>query len=343
MLAIGGQRVGGGAAQQARLGAQGEHAHHVQPGADAGVDQYGEVIAHCIGNRRQGFGGGQHAVQLAAAVIGDHDAIGAETHRVLGVLGVEDAFDDHRAFPELADPLQVFPADRRVEIVRQPADVVFQVGGFAQVFGDITQVMGTAHQPHIEGPLRLGDGLQHASLCGERAGHARMGIAIPCTGRGHVHGKYQRRHTGRLRALQRVAHEATVLEHIQLEPDRLRALRRHFFNRAHRHRRQAERDALVRRRLGCLHFTAPRIHAGQADRAEDHRHVEFLAEHRGLQAQVVDIAQDALAQADLGQVRTVRTHRVLGVGAAVDVVEQEAWQLALGGCAVVGGGRDDHF
>ena len=98
----------------------------------------------------------------------------------------------------------------------------------------------------------------------------------------------------------------------------------------------------VGRRLGCLHFTASRIHAGQADRAKDHWHRQFGTEQLGGEAQVVDIAQDALAQADLGQVRTVGAQCVLGVGTAVDVIEQKARQLALGRSAVVGSGRDDH-
>ena len=342
MLALGGQRIGGGTPQQARLGTQGEHAHHVEPGANARIHQHGQVIAHRFGNRRQRLGRGEHPVELAAAMVGDHDAVGPETHRVLGVLRVEDALDDHRAFPEFADPFQVFPTDRRVEVVGQPANVVLQVGGFAQVFGDIAQVVGAAHQAHIEGPLRLGHCLQHAPLRRVGAGHTGVSVTVACARCRHVNGEHQRCHPGGLRPLQGVAHEAAILEHIQLEPDRLRALRGHFLNRTHRHCRQAKRDVFVGRRLGCLHFTASRIHAGQPDGAEDDRHRQFRAEQMGAQAQVVDIAQDALAQADLGQVRTVGAQRVLGVGAAVDVIEQKARQLALGRSAVVGSGRDDH-
>ena len=201
---------------------------------------------------------------------------------------------------------------------------------------------GAAHQAHIEGPLRLGHRLQHAPLRCIGARHARVRIAVACAGCGHIHREYQGGHAGGLRPLQSVAHEAAILEHIQLEPDRLRALRGHFLNRTHRHCRQAKRDVFVGRRLGCLHFTASRIHAGQADRAKDDRHRQFGTEQLGGEAQVVDIAQDALAQADLGQVRTVGAQCVLGVGTAVDVIEQKARQLALGRSAVIGSGRDDH-
>ena len=45
------------------------------------------------------------AVELAPAVVGDHDAFESEFHRTLGLSDIEYAFDHHRAFPLVADCL----------------------------------------------------------------------------------------------------------------------------------------------------------------------------------------------------------------------------------------------
>src|SRR5690606_26941225 len=98
-------------------------------------------------NGRQGAGTGQHTIELATAVVGDHDAIGAKADRIARVVRVKNALDHHGAIPELAGPFQVLPADRRVEVGAQPADVVGQPGGVAAVGGNVAQVMGAAQQP----------------------------------------------------------------------------------------------------------------------------------------------------------------------------------------------------
>ncbi len=40
-----------------------------------------------VSNGRQGAGRGQHAIELAAAVVGDDDAVGTEAHRILASSG----------------------------------------------------------------------------------------------------------------------------------------------------------------------------------------------------------------------------------------------------------------
>ena len=106
---MGRQGVQVSAAQQYAVGAQGDHPHHVEPVADAAVGENSDVAFHRVGNCRQGAGRGEHAIELAAAVVRDHNAVSAEAHRVAGVFRIEDPFDHHRAVPEVADPLQVFP------------------------------------------------------------------------------------------------------------------------------------------------------------------------------------------------------------------------------------------
>ncbi len=99
LLAGGGEGVDEGAAQQHAVRAQGEHAYHVQAGADAGIRQDRQVALHGVGDGRQGPGRGEHAIELAPAVVGDHDAVRAEAHRLAGVLRVENALEHKVRWP----------------------------------------------------------------------------------------------------------------------------------------------------------------------------------------------------------------------------------------------------
>ena len=141
---MGGERIEVSAAQQHAVGAEGDHAYDIETVADAAIGEDGNVAFNRIGNRGQGAGGREHAIKLAAAVVGNHDPVCAEAYRVAGVLRIEDPLDHHRAIPEIADPLKVFPGNRWVEVIRQPADVIFQAGRFAEVGGDIAQIVRTA-------------------------------------------------------------------------------------------------------------------------------------------------------------------------------------------------------
>ncbi len=125
-------------------------------------------------------------------MVRDHDPIGAKTHRVARIFRIEDPFDHHRAVPEFADPLQVLPRDRRIEVVRQPADVIFQPGGFTEVCRDVPQIVRTTVQPDIPRPLRVRHRLPVAAQGGVRAAHAGVGITVARAGGRHIDGKDQR-------------------------------------------------------------------------------------------------------------------------------------------------------
>lgn len=85
-----------------------------------------------------------------------------------------------------------------------------------------------------------------------------------------------------------------------------------------------------------LYFAAAGVHAGQPHRPQRHRHRQLLAEQRGMQAEFGHIAQHALAQGNIGQIRGIALQRMLRVGPAVDVVKQKRRQFGLGGGPVVG-------
>jgi len=169
-----------------------------------------------------------------------------------------------------------------------------------------------------------------------------VGIAVARTRHRHVHGEHQRPRTQLPGAAHHVTHEATVLQHVQLEPDRVRGLRRHLCQRTHRDGRLDERNVAAAGGAHRLHFAAPRIHAGQADRRQrDRQRIVFA---KPLHAQVLRFgaAQHALAQANRLQVVDVAAQGLLGAGAAVEIVEQERWQAPARCLAKIGGGRNDH-
>ncbi|MNT28093.1 hypothetical protein D3C72_1637540 [compost metagenome] len=170
-----------------------------------------------------------------------------------------------------------------------------------------------------------------------------MGVAIAGAGRRHVDREHQVLHAGGLGAFQRVSHEPAVLEHIQLKPDGLLSVGADLFDRAHRHGGQAQRDAFVFGGLDRLHFATAGEHARQPYRRQYDGHRQALIEQGGFQAQCFDVLEDALAQADVRQIGAVGPQRVLGIGSAIDVVEQKTRELATGCLAIVGCGRNDHI
>ncbi|PAV93506.1 hypothetical protein WR25_24151 [Diploscapter pachys] len=140
--------------------------------------------------------------------------------------------------------------------------------------------MRPAMDADVPGPARMGDRLQHPPPGGPRSRHARMRVAVARAGDGHVDGEDQSLHPGCLRPLQRVAHEAAILQHIELEPDRRGRLALDFVDGADRYGRQGEGHLLACGGACRLHFAAPGIHARQADGGEDDRHAERPAEQR---------------------------------------------------------------
>ena len=80
------------------------------------------------------------AVELAAAVVGDNDTVGAEVGRSNGVFGVEYPLDDEGTVPGGADPIKILPEYAGIEISAQPAHVVVEPAGFAEHGSEIGRV-----------------------------------------------------------------------------------------------------------------------------------------------------------------------------------------------------------
>jgi hypothetical protein len=153
--------------------------------------------------------------------------------------------------------------------------------------------------------VRVGGGLQVAAHGGVGAAHAGVRIAVACAGHGHVHGEHQGRDAGSLRALQRVLHEAPVLEHIELEPHGALDLGRDFLDGADRDAGHGEGNALLVGRLAAC--TSPRRAnmPSQAHGRQRHRQRELFAEQLDAGVQLAHVLEHALAQGHIGQVADI--------------------------------------
>ena len=153
------QPVGVGAADHHGARAERERPQHVLPAADAAVEPHFDLAVHRLHNLRQRPDRRDRAVELAAAVVGDHDRVGPRLRRELRVLGVEDALDDQLAAPELLHPLHVFPRQRRVEL---PGDPLRQGGEALRIRDaafEVAEGFSLAAQ-HVQRPARFGQDIQ---------------------------------------------------------------------------------------------------------------------------------------------------------------------------------------
>ena len=92
----GGEAPEGGPPDQHGVGAERERDRDVDAAADAAVDEDRGPAVDRLDDLRQRVGGGEGAVELAAAVVGDDDPGGAVLDRQLGVLGGQQALDEDR-------------------------------------------------------------------------------------------------------------------------------------------------------------------------------------------------------------------------------------------------------
>ena len=109
LCATHGSGVHKGAAQKHHACAQRHGLEHIAATADAAVHHHRCAVAHAVHHRGQHLQRGDHAIELAAAVVADHDALRANIGGHHGVFFVEDAFDDEVAIPALANALDMLP------------------------------------------------------------------------------------------------------------------------------------------------------------------------------------------------------------------------------------------
>src|SRR2546427_333414 len=108
-LAASGDRPRPGAPDEDRPRAHRDHLHDIESRADAAVDEDLDLIADGVDHVGQRTGCGGHRIELAAAVVGDDEAVDAGVRGAPRVLGIEHALDDQPTGPLLAHPGDVVP------------------------------------------------------------------------------------------------------------------------------------------------------------------------------------------------------------------------------------------
>ena len=163
-----------------------------------------------------------------------------------------------------------------------------------------------------------------------RHGHAVLDVAVALAEHLQIDGEHQHIALRRHRAPQEVLREAAVLDHVELEPERLARRLRHVFDRTDRHGRERERNAGLVGGARRQDLAVAVLHAQQADRRQHERRRHFLPDDGGGEAARGDVDQHALAQLDLLHVGAVGAQRLLVIGTAVGVIEKGARNLAAG-------------
>ncbi len=278
-------------------------------------------------------------------MVRDDETVGAKSRRLAGVLGIEDALDDQQTIPFGPDRLDIAPRDRRIEIPPHPGKKVLKSRSAFQDRRDAAKRVRAAAHADIPCPAGPRQRLSEPPRGAERprgAGQSRMIVAVAAARYRHIDGEHERRAARAARGCKQVLHEGPVADHVELEPKWRCGCRGDFADRTGADGRQGEGNA---RSLGCAHrlaLAAPRIHSGKTDRREDDRQRLAPPEELGGEVDRGDVAQDALAKRHLGKIDDVAAQRRLGVRAAVDIVEEEAWQAPPRGCTIVGNAGDRH-
>src|SRR5215469_8164519 len=105
----GGQPVDVGASAEDGARAQTDCLHDIGTTTDPAVEQDFRLPVNGSDDFRQDAKCRRGEIELASAVVGNHNPLSAGVDGLARVFGGEDAFDDDRTFPEIANPSDVVP------------------------------------------------------------------------------------------------------------------------------------------------------------------------------------------------------------------------------------------
>ena len=197
-------------------------------------------------------------------MVGHHQRLRAGLGGFLGVLDVENALQDQLARPDAADPLDVLPVQRGVELRRDPGSERGDVVGALEMTGEIAEGAALAAQ-HAGDPGRLGGEIeQFRQRPFRRHRHAVLDVLMALPDHLQIDGQHQRAAFGGDGALDQRLDEAAVLHDVELEPERLVDIGGDVLDRADRHRAQREGNAGGLRGAAGVNFAVAMLHAEQA-------------------------------------------------------------------------------
>ena len=153
-------------------------------------------------------------------MVGDHQRLRAGLGRFLGVLDIEDALEDQLARPDAADPVDILPVQRGVELRRGPVRQRGDVVGDLDVADDVAESAALSAQ-HAGHPGRLGREIDNFDS--DHSGGTVMPFLMSGGAGRSPAGRQsdQRAALGGDRALDQRLDEAAVLHDVELEPERL--------------------------------------------------------------------------------------------------------------------------
>ena len=264
-------------------------------------------------------------------MVRDDERVGAGRDRLPRVFTGVHAFDDDRAFPQVADPPQVGPRHHRLRERR--ADVGVAHRPFRQ------HHIRKVHQPAVGQktgqPPRTRQHLPNErqlfpEASADQLFHAVADIPFALSRYGRVDGDDQCREARGLRSGDAGGGDVAAADQIHLIPRRPAGRGFHLFEPAPGQRRQDVGRPGGAGRFRGHDFAAGIEQAAAADRREQERQVERRAEHRCAQIGALGGHGAARAKGDRLERAAVLAQRDFIVRAAVDVVERQAGQAALG-------------
>src|SRR5579883_3584145 len=180
-LAAGPEAIQIRAADHAGTGAERERPRDVLTGANAAVEHDLDVGADRIDDPRQHRDRGDRTIELTPAVVGDDERGSSGLGGAAGVLDVEQSLDDQLAGPQLADPFDILPGERRIELagdpLRQRADALHAAHPSGEVAEGLALAGEDADRP--SGPLRDIDHIGELDLRRHRHAVAQVAVALP--------------------------------------------------------------------------------------------------------------------------------------------------------------------
>ncbi|EKD59847.1 MAG: hypothetical protein ACD_54C01099G0001 [uncultured bacterium] len=262
-------------------------------------------------------------------MVGHDHRISANVGGHAGVVGVEDAFQDQFAAPLVADAFDLVPIQQRVELLVRPFGQIGQIGDAFDVADDVAEGAARRAQ-HAQRPGGFGSDVdQVRQRQFWRRGQAVFQILVALAEDLQIERQHQRRAVGLAGALDDGINEIFVLHHIELEPERRGRMFDNVFDRADRHGGQGERHPERCGGAGGLDLTIRVLHAGRSHRGQRHRHRNRGADHADRAAAPGQIAGNALAQADLGEIGGVFTEGLFGVAARFRVIVEHLRRALL--------------
>jgi len=320
-----------------RVGSERERLQHIAPASKAAVDDERQRSADRSGDLGQHLDRRHAVIELPPAVIAQHQAVAAEVGRAPRIGHAEHTLDEELARPLPAQPRDVVPADRGVEQLRNDGAATHcaRVAGREEV-GEILKSRRPVTQQHLVQPARMA---QHV----EEVAHARLAgravvAPIPFPGAEHVGigGEYQRLIARGRRARHDALSRLAVAHHVELHPQPSTGLRGHILQAHRRDGAQGERNT-DRRRGPCEHHITARMHHAVGAGWGDHeRRGDLAPEQHGALLPLAGIDEGRGDETQLLECRAIAAQGGLVLGAALDVLEDDAGDVPASDRAQIG-------